>query len=252
MCGRPGNFSHDKKRACGRVFFCFPGTIERPQSCCLQKGGGQHGGYFAAHRRIFCCGRWSCAGMRYTAWHCAAWVPGPTPRMCIRMSFLRLLCDTTAFADDEHLKAWLLRVTASRCNDLRRAAWFKRTAPLEALRMRRRRKTRTIPRCGRRWRACLHGCVRRSICIMWKGYGTEEIAHITGCRPATVRTRLHRARKQLKEILEGDDDETNQTTERFTEDAGARIAADAHPLGSASGAAKTRRLMQQKHRGFVG
>lgn len=46
--------------------------------------------------------------------------------------FLRLLRDTTVFRDGEHLKAWLLRVTVNCCNDLRRSAWFKRTAPLEA------------------------------------------------------------------------------------------------------------------------
>ena len=46
--------------------------------------------------------------------------------------FLRLLRDTTAFRDGEHLKAWLLRVTLRCCIDLRRSAWFRRTAPLEA------------------------------------------------------------------------------------------------------------------------
>ena len=30
-----------------------------------------------------------------------------------------------------------------------------------------------------------------------EGYGTDEIAEIVSCRPATVRTRLHRARKKL-------------------------------------------------------
>ena len=46
--------------------------------------------------------------------------------------FLRLLRDTTDFRDEEHLKAWLIRVTLNRCSDLRRSAWFRRTAPLEA------------------------------------------------------------------------------------------------------------------------
>ena len=35
--------------------------------------------------------------------------------------FLRLLRDTTAFRDGEHLKAWLLRVTLHCCVDLRRS-----------------------------------------------------------------------------------------------------------------------------------
>ena len=47
--------------------------------------------------------------------------------------------------------------------------------------------------------------------VVWlhyvEGYRTDEIAGLVGCRPATVRTRLHRARKQLKLDLEGSDDE---------------------------------------------
>ena len=37
-----------------------------------------------------------------------------------------------------------------------------------------------------------------------EGYDTEEVASLTGCRPATVRTRLYRARKRLKHQLEED------------------------------------------------
>ena len=37
-----------------------------------------------------------------------------------------------------------------------------------------------------------------------EGYGTDEIAEIVSCRPATVRTRLHRARKKLQTELKGE------------------------------------------------
>ena len=40
-----------------------------------------------------------------------------------------------------------------------------------------------------------------------EGYSTEEIAVLLGVPPATVRTRLHRARRQLKDLLGGYDDE---------------------------------------------
>lgn len=134
--------------------------------------------------------------------------------------FLRLLRDTTAFEDEEHLKAWLLRVTANRCSDLRRTAWFRHTAPLEAL------PDAAAPEredYTALWQAvaALPARLRVPVYLHYvEGYGTEEIAQITGCRPASVRTRLHRARKQLKQILEGDNDETWKPIGGFAEHEG--------------------------------
>lgn len=130
--------------------------------------------------------------------------------------FLRLLRDTTDFRDGEHLKAWLLRVTLSRCGDLRRAAWFRRTAPLEAA------PDAPAPEQddhGDLWQALrsLPDALRTAVWLHYvEGYATEEIAALTGSRPATVRTRLHRARKQLRCMLEGEDDEEHQRTEVFS------------------------------------
>ena len=121
--------------------------------------------------------------------------------------FLRLLRDTTDFQDAEHLKAWLIRVTISRCNDLHRSAWFRRTAALD-----------DCADCAAPpptendalWQAvaALPARLRTAVHLHYvEGYSTDEIAALTGCRPATVRTRLHRARKQLKLDLEECDDE---------------------------------------------
>ena len=41
----------------------------------------------------------------------------------------------------------------------------------------------------------------------YEGYSAKEVASILRCPQATVRTRLARARKQLKQILGGDLDE---------------------------------------------
>ena len=120
--------------------------------------------------------------------------------------FLRLLRDTTDFRDDEHLKAWLLRVTVNCCNDLRRSAWFRRTAPLEAA------PDAAAPAQDGNdelWQAvrALPDDLRIVVWLHYvEGYGTDEIAPLVGCCPATVRTRLHRARKKLRLELEGNDD----------------------------------------------
>ena len=121
--------------------------------------------------------------------------------------FLRLLRDTTDFRDAEHLKAWLLRVTVNCCNDLRRSAWFRRTAPLEAAPE---IAAPMIDGHDELWHAvrALPDDLRTAVWLHYvEGYGTDEISAMTGCRPATVRTRLHRARKRLKLELEGTDDE---------------------------------------------
>ena len=91
--------------------------------------------------------------------------------------FMRLLEHDTAFESDEHLKAWLLRVTVNDAFDA--DIWEVVGALPPDLR---------IP---------VH-------LFYVEGYATEEIARITGCRPSTVRTRLHRAREQLRNMLEDD------------------------------------------------
>lgn len=135
--------------------------------------------------------------------------------------FLRLLRDTTDFTSGGHLKAWLLRVTLSRCRDLRRSAWFKRTAPLEGL------PEAAMPEndaCAELWNAvaALPDDLRAPVYLHYvEGYTTGEIAGMIGCCAATVRTRLYRARKHLKLELEGNDDEQ---PERFSEAAGRKGA----------------------------
>ncbi|EQI07249.1 UNVERIFIED_ORG: RNA polymerase sigma factor, sigma-70 family protein [Clostridioides difficile F501] len=123
--------------------------------------------------------------------------------------FLRLLKDATVFKDDEHLKAWLLCVTINCCRDLHRSAW-KRRAEL----------TDTIPDatdedpCGDsavralrdsdlgRALGRLPGKMRLIVHLYYyEGYSTEEIARLVHCAPATVRTRLRRARTQLGHML---------------------------------------------------
>ncbi|MDY3981486.1 MAG: RNA polymerase sigma factor [Paraeggerthella sp.] len=119
--------------------------------------------------------------------------------------FLRLLKDTTAFSNDEHLKAWLPRVTINRCRDLARTAWKRRTGPFEQ-----EHADTAAPSAFRAeiWDVvgALPENLRIAVHLFYvEGYSTDEIAHIMQCQPATVRTRLHRARQQIKDRLEPHD-----------------------------------------------
>ena len=124
--------------------------------------------------------------------------------------FCRLLTDSTAFTSDEHLRAWLLRITVNRCRELWRAPWRRRVESLD--------KLGQLPapdapvedkaleelRADPVWQAlqALPDKLRVVALLHYvEEYTTEEIARIVGSPPATVRTRLHRARKQMREAL---------------------------------------------------
>ena len=121
--------------------------------------------------------------------------------------FLRLLGQEERDWDGEHLKAWLIRATLNRCADLYR---FRLRRPVLAL--------EDIPEFARPadekaaglWDvvARLPEKLRTAVHLHYaEGYSTEEIAALLEVPPATVRTRLHRARRQLKDLLGGMDDE---------------------------------------------
>ena len=118
--------------------------------------------------------------------------------------FEKLLCYNGRFESEEHLKAWLLRVTVNRCRDLARLTWNRRTEGFT-------REHADIPAPDTFdadiWEVvgALPPDLRIPVHLFYvEGYATEEIARITGCRPSTVRTRLHRAREQLRNMLEDD------------------------------------------------
>ena len=121
--------------------------------------------------------------------------------------FLRLLDQPDRNWDSEHMQAWLLRTTVNRCADLHR---FRLRRPVLAL--------EDIPELARPgndraeelWDAVarLPEKLRTAVHLHYaEGYSTEEIAALLEVPAATVRTRLHRARHQLKDLLGGMDDE---------------------------------------------
>ena len=124
--------------------------------------------------------------------------------------FLRLACDDTVFADEEHLKAWLLRVTINRCRELGRMAWRRHDVPLDALvsepadpkaeeefdAAERAELWKVVDRLKPKYREVIHLRYR-------EGLSCEQIAHILGTRASTVRTRLQRAHRQLETMLGG-------------------------------------------------
>jgi len=130
--------------------------------------------------------------------------------------FLRLATCPTQFTGPEHLKAWLLRVTLNCCRDLRRSAWFRRVGPLE-----REAAPASLPdslgpsaedEASAAFAACelraavarLKPKLREAVYLHYvEDLDCNAIARMLGSRPSTIRTRLQRARDQLKSTLEG-------------------------------------------------
>ena len=121
--------------------------------------------------------------------------------------FLSLLRQSERDWDGEYLKAWLIRTTLNRCADLHR---FRLRRPVLSL--------DDVPELAQGadesgaevWEAVNRLPEKLRIPVHLhhgEGYSTEEIADMTGVPAATVRTRLHRARGKLKDLLGGLDDE---------------------------------------------
>ena len=127
--------------------------------------------------------------------------------------FLRLLGQPDRDWDGEHLKAWLLRTTVNRCADLHR---FRLRRPVLSLDEVPETAGPADDEARALWDAVsrLPEKLRTVVHLHYaEGYQTEEIAAMLDIPAATVRTRLRRARKRLKDLLGGDDHEEERLSE---------------------------------------
>lgn len=122
-------------------------------------------------------------------------------------AFLALCQAKPQFESLGHQKAWLLRVTINCCNQIARKRAAHPVAPLDGIDV-----ASPEPEPGRDLEleamlACLSDAQRTAVHLFYfEGYSTDDIAHITGERPATVRSHLYRARKTLRLELESERD----------------------------------------------
>lgn len=117
--------------------------------------------------------------------------------------FLRLIRYEPRFESPAHQKAWLIRVTANCCKDLlkkrhrqdlRLEDWDQlpeEPAGNSALYL-------ALDQLNEKQRLVIH-------LHYFENYKTEEIAEMLEMKPSTVRSTLKRARKKLKDLMEGGD-----------------------------------------------
>ena len=116
--------------------------------------------------------------------------------------FLKLLTADTHFENDDHLKAWLIRVTVNLCHDQGRKRHRKPISSIDDLPIEPIQPSgasyedmaaawEAIERPPEDQRVVIH-----LICV--EGYSTDEVARILGVSNGAVRSRLSRARKTLR------------------------------------------------------
>lgn len=117
--------------------------------------------------------------------------------------FVRLLRARPDFADQEHARAWLLRVAANCANDWFRAPWRRREGPLsDALPAPEHRDSGVVEAVlalPAKYRTAVH-------LYYYEELSVAEIAKIIGKSESAVKSRLFRARAMLREALKEDDD----------------------------------------------
>nr|WP_294467482.1 RNA polymerase sigma factor [uncultured Sellimonas sp.] len=119
--------------------------------------------------------------------------------------FLKYVLRSTPFENEEHEKAWLIRVTVNACRDLRRSFFKSRTVSLDALldvpapmQQDHREVLEAVLSLPAKYKDAVY-------LHYYEGYTAEEIGEILGKKTNTVYTLLTRARALLKEKLGGEE-----------------------------------------------
>lgn len=118
--------------------------------------------------------------------------------------FLKLIEIERSFESEEHLKAFIIRITVNKCKDYFRSGWFRRRVSSK--------EAEIIENCkssvSETEDSVLESVMElplnyRNVIYLYyyEGYSVNEIAEILHKKEGTIKTWLYRARKQLKMIL---------------------------------------------------
>ncbi len=117
--------------------------------------------------------------------------------------FLKYLQHPPVCDGPEKLRAWLMTATANKCKDMLRSAHRRRTAPLTDLPAPPEDTDEVLE-----VRAALEKLPQKLRGVVYLFYyeqlPTRQIAEILHLSDTAVRSRLHTARKQLKDLLGGE------------------------------------------------
>lgn len=120
-------------------------------------------------------------------------------------TFIKYMKETKPFCDENHVKAWLLRVTINSSKNLVTSAWHRKNTSMEAAdlmstQMEERSEVYdAVLKLPEKYRVVVH-------LYYYEGYSVEEIAAMLSAKDSTVKSWMRRARLKLKDILKEDID----------------------------------------------
>lgn len=121
----------------------------------------------------------------------------------VQETFLRLISRDVEFVSEEHEKAWLIVTASNLCRDNLKK-WWRRTVSIDDPALGLKQPPFEIDEV---LAAILKLPAAQKTAVYmyyYEGYSTADIAGYLRCPEATVRSRLARARKALKQKLGGD------------------------------------------------
>jgi len=115
--------------------------------------------------------------------------------------FLKLLRQGFSFKDEDHEKAWLIRVTINQCKDLLKGSWWKRIDLMENLELPAGdagesdilQEVLSLPH---KYKAVIY-------LYYYQEYTVPQMAELLQRSENTIYSQLHRARELMRQRLEG-------------------------------------------------
>jgi len=123
---------------------------------------------------------------------------------CVQIVFMKMLKEPRCFEDENHERAWVIRVTINTCKDILKSNWKRRVFTSDNI---------IIPIENSENKEIVEFVLGLPIkyrtviqLYYFENYNTLEIAKILNLKQATIRTRLRRSRKLLENKMRGEFD----------------------------------------------
>ncbi len=117
--------------------------------------------------------------------------------------FLKFLNYGKEFESEEHVKAWLIRVTINACKNVFNSSWYKKSAPLdENIPIEDKEISdiyKAVTNLPKNYKAVIH-------LFYYEDMTVAEISKALKTKESTVKSQLKRGREMLKKTLKGGSD----------------------------------------------